>query len=253
MRHLTEEEQLLSWYGELADPDLIAHSRDCAQCREERERLRKFFAAIEDEELPSPADGYENRLWQRLQWQIDAPRERQRSWWKTAAAAAALLAVGYLAGRVADRPTQSPATAVVSSPAPAAVQPVDTDRLLQLAARQHLDRSTRLLVELSNQSTENPSLGSAPEEAENLLASTRLYRASSPGENDDAMRLLEELEPILLELAHSPEQLTAEQLTAIQKRIEEKELLLKLRLVASTLASESKPTEPLTKKPSPAV
>ena len=68
------------------------------------------------------------------------------------------------------------------------------------------------------------------------MASNRLYRqAASHGGAEDLASLLEELEPILLELAHRPADLSADELAAIQSRIVKGELLFKLRVIAMTI------------------
>ena len=65
-----------------------------------------------------------------------------------------------------------------------------------------------------------------------LHASNPHYRTAAleRGEGDVAT-LLVELEPVLMQIAHAPEQVSAEELRAMQKRVETKGLVFKLRVV----------------------
>ena len=96
--------------------------------------------------------------------------------------------------------------------------------------------------------------------AASLVASNRLYRrAADRAGHRRIVALLDELEPLLLELAHSvPDGATTgdtdsvasakvarEELTATQQRIEEKDLLFKLRIAGSGWTGRP-PARPIT-------
>ena len=72
--------------------------------------------------------------------------------------------------------------------------------------------------------------------AEDLVVSNRIYRqtATQRGETRIAS-LLSDIEPVLLELAHAGPSLSPEQLAALQKRIESKALLFKVRVVSAQM------------------
>jgi hypothetical protein len=212
--HLSDDDLILLQYGDVADD--AKHLEGCASCSARLETLRSVLAATDDDFIPEPPAGYEDRVWRQLSWRLRPSRRRV---WLTAAAAAALLVIGFVAGQFSQRaiaPTDSgaPVIAEVRQPSP--------DERLAFAAESHLDRSSRLLLEVAN--GEELKEHSATE----LVATNRLYRimAERAGASDVA-RLLDELEPILLELEHGGDA------AAIRRRIQERELLFKLRVIRS--------------------
>ena len=105
--------------------------------------------------------------------------------------------------------------------------------MLLVVVGEHFDQSERMLVELTNITPKgNTDITSARERAEELIDSNRLYRrtALNRGEEDVAT-LLDELEPVLIQIAHAPSQVSEEELRAMQKRVETKGLVFKLRVV----------------------
>jgi len=68
--------------------------------------------------------------------------------------------------------------------------------------------------------------------AEELVAANRLYRQSAERAGEAGMAgVLEELERILLEIAHSPSQLTSGELNEIRGRIDAQGILFKVRVI----------------------
>jgi hypothetical protein len=106
----------------------------------------------------------------------------------------------------------------------------------------HLERSERLLTELANAETDGTVDISAERQwAQDLLSANRLYRQiTRRGGRPMLSSLLDELEPFLLELAHSPSDIAPEDLADLRTRIEEQALLFKMRVVSQRL--ERKPT-----------
>lgn len=146
------------------------------------------------------------------------------------AAATLLLAVGYLAGRLA---TNQP-------PEPQALTAEARQRLLAETLAEHLERSQRLFTELANASPEEGAeLAAEQRTAEELLSANRLYRtAAERGGREGVAALLAEMEPVLLELAHLPEEPQAADLEFLRRRIDARSLLFKTR-VASELLTRS--------------
>ncbi|MEA2491268.1 MAG: hypothetical protein QOH21_3060 [Acidobacteriota bacterium] len=227
--HLSDDDLILLEYGELETD--ASHLDGCESCMHRRETLRNVLAAAGDDVIPEPPDGYENHVWRHVSWRL---RPSRRRLWLTASAAAALLVIGFLAGQFSH---QAIAPADRGAPAVAVVTPPTPDERLAFAAESHLDRSSRLLLEVAN--GEELQEHSATE----LVATNRLYRvmAERAGASDVA-RLLDELEPILLELEHGGDA------DAIRRRIQERELLFKLRVVRSR-AAEAPQAEPQPAQP----
>jgi hypothetical protein len=73
--------------------------------------------------------------------------------------------------------------------------------------------------------------------AEDLLVANRLYRNAVQTANGDpqTVELLEEMERVLLEVAHSPERLDAQEFEAIRERIRDRGIVFKARVVGQTI------------------
>ena len=90
-----------------------------------------------------------------------------------------------------------------------------------------------MLTELANAQPVNGQFDISMEQdaAARLLDANRLYRqtASSAG-NYQVSALLDELERVLLELAHSPARVPEEQIEDLRQRIEERSLVFKVKV-----------------------
>jgi hypothetical protein len=111
------------------------------------------------------------------------------------------------------------------------------ERVLLVAVGDHLERSQMVLVELANAGA--PAAGRLDisyeqQAAEDLLESNRLYRQTAATNGDVATAdLLEELERVLLEVAHSPSEVSARQLEELRKQIEDRGILFKVKIFGS--------------------
>ena len=167
-------------------------------------------------------------------------------------ALAATIAVAFFAGvlwkstsrQVAESPSVV-ATGTVSTTRPLdGSKTPEPNRILLVVVGEHIDQSERVLVELTNLTPEGSTdISGTRDRAQELLASNRLYRttATTRGEEDVAT-LLDELEPVLLQLAHAPSEVSAEELRSMQKRVESKGLVFKLRVVRAGVNRESRTT-----------
>ncbi|HKR65356.1 MAG TPA: hypothetical protein VJZ00_16610 [Thermoanaerobaculia bacterium] len=255
MNHLTHDELVLSYYGE---PDLGArrdHLDACDECRAELGRLAQVLDQVTPFEIPEPDASYEARVWDRLQWRLRGEKKRARhSEWMKWTAAAAMLALAFFAGLLWNRRNSpnAPAQVARTTPAPSTSVPVNNnaaqqqqarDRILLVVVGDHFDESERVLVELTNLTPgEGTDISAERERAEELLASNRLYRqnATQRGEENVAT-LLAELEPVLLQIAHAPSQVSAQELRSMQRRVEKKGLVFKLRVVRADVRATAMP------------
>ncbi|HVE72104.1 MAG TPA: hypothetical protein VNI54_12110 [Thermoanaerobaculia bacterium] len=248
MNHLTHDEFVLTYYGEPSlGGDRRGHLDACESCRGELASLAAVLDRVTPVEVPEPADDYEARVWDRLQWRLRGEKRKHRPAMRWIAIAATV-AVAFLAGvlwktsglRVAESPN---VVATSSSQARGPADPqVPTNRVLLVIVGEHFDQSERVLVELSNLTPNgNTDISGTRDRAQELLESNRLYRTSATtrGEEDVAT-LLDELEPVLLQLAHSPSQVSAEELRSIQKRVEAKGLVFKLRVVRAGVGHDTR-------------
>ena len=253
MTHLTQEEIILNYYREF---DSAAHLESCAECRNELAAVARVLGSIEPPEVPEPGDDYESQVWNRLSWRLRSEKKKKPgNAWMKYAAAAAMLAVAFLGGLLLRKDAKQPAQIIAAKPAPAnPVQPAgdstqqQRDRILLVVVGDHFDESERVLVELTNLTpgSDDTDITNEQQRAEELLASNRLYRrtASDRGEENVAT-LLDELEPVLMQIAHAPSQVSADELRRMQKRVETKGLVFKLRVVRAGVRTETKlPNQP---------
>jgi hypothetical protein len=111
------------------------------------------------------------------------------------------------------------------------------ERVLVVALGEHLERSQAILIELAN-APEGGELDVSTEQARasDLVAANRLYRQSASREGErEVSAVLEQLERVLVDVAHGPSRLSPEDLSALRSRIEEQGVLFKVRVIGSTL------------------
>lgn len=236
MNHLTQDEFVLTYYGEpsLGD-DRRAHLESCEHCRTELASLASVLDRVTPIDVPEPADDYEARVWDRLQWRMRGGQQRTKRPILAWIAVAATIAVAFLAGLLWRSParTTAPAIATTSGSTQPAQKAGDVNRVLLVVVGEHFDQSERVLVELTNLTPQGSTdISGTRDRAQDLLESNRLYRtnATTRGEEEVAT-LLEELEPVLLQLARAPSEVSEKELRSMQKRVEAKGLVFKLRVV----------------------
>ena len=232
MEHLSEEQLILHYYGESEAASAAGHLAVCEQCREEYQRLQLVLNSVDSAPVPVRDANYSAQIWERI-----SPRVGRSKWWISgfqrwvaAAAIASMLVVAFYAGRYTSPPAQP------ASLASGAVR----ERILMVAVGDHLERSQLVLAELVNSDTSRSvDISSERELAESLLGENRLYRqtASANGETNMA-NVLDDLERVLLEIAHSPEKATGEQVDQIRSRIESQGLLFRVRVIESQLRQQ---------------
>ena len=80
--HLTEDDLVLHYYGEL-DPAASAiaseHLRECATCHASLTTLQRVLAAVESTPI-DVGEGFERKAWARLQPELEARRKGWFSW-----------------------------------------------------------------------------------------------------------------------------------------------------------------------------
>jgi hypothetical protein len=228
--HLDEEGVVLACFGDEGPGD-ADHLRGCAQCAAAVERMRALLSTIEAEPVPERGDDYGARVWERLQpaLEFDRARRRRRAvvrrsvMWGTLAAS---LVVAFLAGR------QSTTVVPVAAEA---IPPEARERILLLAVGEHLERSQVLLVELTNAGPgAELDVEAARETAEDLVTANRVYRASAARAGDAGVAsVLAELERVLVSVAHQDPEGSGRELERIRRRIEDRGLLFKVRVIGS--------------------
>ncbi len=244
MNHLTQEEIVMAYYGEPC-----AHLDACGECRAELGRIAQLLDRVQAPEVPEPDEDYEQRVWQRLSWRLRGEKKRARhTEWLRWGAVAAVVVIAFAAGLLWRRDNRQPLV-VDNTPIERGIEKVSNqpstqqqrDRILLIVVNEHFDESERILVELSNMKPEEGTdIGPERHRAEALLASNRLYRHTAEGRGEESVAtLLDDLEPVLLQIAHAPSQVSEKELRSIQKRVEAKGLVLKLRVVRASVRAKS--------------
>jgi hypothetical protein len=225
MNHLSEEQLVLHYYGESGAGAVEEHLGQCESCRATYQTLQRVLNSVDSFPVPERPSDYETQVWRAVDRSL--PR-RAKVWfsWKPLAAAlatAALLVGVFFAGRSSKKQDTH-----------IAADPQVRERVLLVAVGDHLERSQMVLVELANAGApKNGSLDISYEQhaAEDLIESNRLYRTTAASDGDAATAsLLEDLERVLLEIAHSPSAVSEKQLEDLRKEINDRGILFKVKV-----------------------
>jgi hypothetical protein len=243
LSHVSDDELVFLHYGDERSSEATGHVEGCAECRARLRALGEDLGCVTPPlEPPRPPD-YGAQVWARLEPRLHAEPALARvlrpfggrPWTKVTglAALAAALVFAFLLGQ------RFPAR---SQPISAEVR----ERILLVAVGTHLDRSQMVLVELANAPTDRPLDVSAERaSADALVSANRLYRQTALRSGETALAaVLEELERVLLEVAAGPERLSPADLEGLQRRIEARGLLFKIRVVGSQVREREKAPPP---------
>ena len=188
MRHPTEEELILYYYGEHATgAEVETHLAGCVSCRGEYEAIVAVLAVVEAEPIPERGEEYVRQVWERLEARMGS---RRKKWWPAIGAVAAMVVFAFLASRVGPR---------LEGPAPEPDRWEQArERILLADVGEHLERAEVVLTEAANDGGEwRAGL------AEDLIEANRLYRQAASGSGERAVAaMLEDLERVLLEMSH---------------------------------------------------
>ncbi len=248
MKHMTEEE-LIAYRERLIEQQaaISEHLAACEECRAELQRLETVLAALDTLPVPDPGADYGRRVWQEIAPQL---AEKPGRWWQVwmeprrlavAGAVMVLIVASFVVGRFTRR--DNPGDNLAN-------KEQVRERILVVAVGEHLGHSERMLVELSNAAPNDPkqrevNISAEQRRAEDLLEENRMYRQTALQEGDAGLAsVLDELERVLLDVAHSPEEVTPAQLEAIQKKIEARGILFKVRVVNKELEQRQEATTP---------
>jgi hypothetical protein len=231
MNHIGEDQLVLFYYGESAEAEAIEnHLSGCESCRSEFRALQLVLNTVDSVSVPERPTDYGQAIWKRLEPRLAVRRRPSiRLWWIWAPALAALLLGAFLAGSLWQR-AGGPGIAKNQS------NQQIRERILLVALGDHLERSQMVLAELDNAPDGKGKFDISGERrmAEELLDDNRLYRQTARTTGDNSMAsVLDDLERVLLEIAHSPSEISTEQLNDLREQIESRGLLFKVRVLGS--------------------
>ena len=249
MNHITEDLLIAVVLGE-ADPgtraDVEAHLASCDGCRKDAEEVRRVLRSASSDEVPARGEDYGSQVWARLEPKLPAAAVRTPIWtgarpWLAAAAVVLLALSAFVAGRWSLSRTDS--TRHAAAPRLASTEPRSVrERVVLAAVGDHVERAERGFLELAHTGgTGTVDISAEQVLARQLLDANRMYRQSLQDASSPALaELLDELEPILLELVNSPSQLTAPEVRALQARVEERSLVFKLRVTGAQMRARQR-------------
>jgi len=266
MQHIEEEQLVLHHYGDDDDHQVVAaHLAGCEACRARYEDLCRLLTMVGDAKVPEPGPSYEDEVWNRLQWRMMDHGRRRTNRWASLLAAAAVLAIAFFAGQwwharqapasavqpsaitaggtlAVPSQTAGNAAAAAAASGSAASSHAGGDRILLVVVSDHLDSSERVLMELANADPHRGlDVSQQRERAAELVASNRIYRQSAAQRGETRIvSLLSDLEPVLVELSHAGKTLDAAEVAELQKRIDSKGLLFKVRVMGAQVSGKER-------------
>jgi len=203
MHHLTDEDLVLIYYGESPR----AHVEECAECRARFQQLQRLLNSMDAAPVPDRDASYGARIWANVRV-VEAKRAGRIGWaWAGAIAAAALFAA-----MLQPKPSTEPV-----------VMEDVRSRVLEAALDSHFESTRIALTEIVNDDA------ASIDTVDDLLADNRLFRQSAHAAGEvESEQLLEDLEEVLVEVAHAP---TGS--PELRQRIEKKGVLFALRVRAA--------------------
>lgn len=237
--HLSEDELILHYYGETERADesrVESHLASCADCQFANQQLRRVMTLVDTAAPTEAPPGFERTAWARLEPMLDTNTNSWRKFfwlpqWALAGGVAALVLAAFVAGRftVGEPSGVTPEGSVVAANT--------SERVLETAVGDHLDRTQMMLAELANADTDQADVFAAEQDrAADLVAVNRLILQSVEQSGDAAVAdVLEDLERVLLEIANAPADATSNELTGLQSRITTEDLLFRVRVIAAEM------------------
>jgi hypothetical protein len=239
--HPPDDDLVLLFYGELPEADqtrLRAHMAECGECRASFTTLTRTLHLTSTFHAPDPGPDFEARIWARVAPEVRPARRLLSSWWRLGALAAALLVIAGGSWMWSQRQPVEDAPVSVAESTPGFVPDTGTrERVLLAAVDAHLVQTEMLFVELLNAPADpSEAFSYARTAADDLVASGRLYRETARDTGaSQLVSVLDELEPVLVEVARSGDETNPRDIRALRGRIEQDDLLFKVRAVAADI------------------
>ena len=270
MTHITDEQLVALALDDVeagTRAAVEAHVDACALCRTSLAEIRATLDSAAALEVPERDDDYGARVWtaleprfsesrsvegshlgtSALQHRTSAPRHPgtpaplpvRLAPWLALAATVTLVVGAYWLGRH-DAGTGTPAVAQAPASSSLGTDAI-RERVVLAALGEHFDRTERTLVELVNsQSGGRVDISAEQAWARDLLEANRLYRRAAGSQSPALSQVLEDIEPVLLELANSPSQLTSDEFEALRDHIEARSLVFKVRVTGADIRARQR-------------
>jgi len=203
--------------------------------------LAARYAKLQDDllgfahaEAPARDELYGRRIWAKVQPAL-APRgaasRRMTPWpWAIVASLALVAVLAYQLGRselVAPIPEEGATVAATTPPGRSAA----SQRVLAASVADHLQGTERLLLEIANRNPDAEiDIEAERQWASILLTANRLYRyAAEQAGQARVAQVLEDMEPVLIQLANGDGEDASDELMGLRRSIEQRDLIFKAR------------------------
>ena len=234
MSHPTEEQFVLFYYGEQDEAaEVAAHLDLCDSCRLTYQTLQRVLNSVDCLAVPERAADFEERVWHTLAPKLGRRSPGRRFWfgWNLAAVTVAivlLITTVFFTAPVSRIKARDPRESAEAANV--------RERVLLVAVGSHLERSQIILVELANAKPDlrRVDISDERDAASSLLDANRLFRQTAASMGDQSITaLLDDLERVLVEIAHSPSAMPARQWEDLRRQIEDRSLLFKVKVLSS--------------------
>jgi hypothetical protein len=245
MKHITDDDLTLLYYGEHENPELAAKVAGSPELSQRFDELSAQLQRMDEWMPPARSDDYGSEVWRQIESRLTPEYSAAGPKWKTwlagfmqprlsLAGALSLVLVASLAfmlGRQANQ-SNSPVPQLQELPSAVALSELDTGRLLTSSVSGHLEQLNLAFTQFSIQ----PETSRAEaERATDMLITNRLYRKSAAAQGKHQLaRFLADLEPLLIELAYEAHKATPESLNRMQKEVRDT-LLFRVRVMNQQL------------------
>ena len=214
MKHITDEDLTLLFYGEHDDPTLAVMVAESEELSARYDALCAELKLADAYQPPQRGDDYGAEVWQRIESQLGAKETRaggRLSHWLASlvqprfslAGALSIVLVAALAftlGRNGGQEAINNPIAPQGATPAMAMADIDSSRLLTHSVSTHLEQVNLVLTQFVNTSETS---SNETEYATDMLVANRLYRQAAVQQgNHKLAAFLADLEPLLIELAY---------------------------------------------------
>jgi hypothetical protein len=241
MRHISDDDLTLLYYGDHENPELAAEVAQSPQLSQRFDDLSAQLQRFDELVPPSRGEDYGSEIWGQIESRLSPEHVTVGSRWKawlsslmqprlSLAGALSLVLVASLAfmlGRQANQADQ-PAPSMPGLQTTAALSGLDSQRLLTSSVSGHLEQLNLALTQFANQP--QTSVAEA-ERATDMLVANRLYRKAALNQGKHQLaQFLTDLEPLLIELAYEAHKASPETLNRMQQEVRDT-LLFRVRVM----------------------
>ncbi|MGB5488151.1 MAG: hypothetical protein WBN06_12220 [Lysobacterales bacterium] len=213
MRHITDEDLTLLYYGEHDDPALAVMVAESEELSARYDALCAELKLADAYVPPQRGDDYGAEVWQRISSQLGEADTKSTGrlgdWFATlvqprfslagALSIALVAALAFTLGRNGGQEIINDPTAPTGV-IPVALANIDSGRLLSHSVSTHLEQVNLVLTQFVNTSETS---ANETEYATDMLVANRLYRQAAVSQgNHKLAAFLADLEPLLIELAY---------------------------------------------------